>query len=122
MNEKEHLKIVSFKLWKYGLLSLSAFLPPMFTIYFPQIVPLDETPATWFQRSGSLMVVLAAIAEYKLITMYDYFDLFNTKCTVPVDLPKMYNSMYLLVTKFSATAMILGTIIWGYGDVIYKII
>ncbi len=119
MDEIEHLHIVKIKLWKYGLLSVAAFLPPFITVYYP-LMPEGETTASWFQRSGSLMVIIAIWTEYKLFSMNDYFDLHDTRYVVPIDLPKTYKQIYTLITIIAALAMVFGTLIWGYGDVFIK--
>lgn len=119
MNEAEHLQTVRIKLWKYGLLSAFAFLPPLIAFLYPAM-PVNETTATWFQRSGSLMVVIALLVEFKLFSIQAYFDLYNTAMYVPVDIPKIYRVMYICISTFAALTMVLGTLIWGYGDIIIK--
>jgi len=125
MEDIEHLKIVKSKLWKYGLLCVVSFLPPILSICIPyslflSYLPENETLSTWFQRSGSLMVVIAIIAEFKLFSLNDYFDLNDTRVFGPVDLPATYKSIYKAIIIVALISMVIGTIIWGYGDIIIK--
>lgn len=119
MDEKEHLRVVKIKLWRYGILSIAAFIPPIFSYYCP-VMPEGETLSSWFHRSGSIMVIIAIWAEYKLFSLNDYFDLHNIRVYGPIDTPKIYKSMYVLVSTIAAIGMISGTLIWGYGDVFIR--
>jgi len=87
---------------------------------FLSYLPENETLSTWFQRSGSLMVVIAIIAEFKLFSLNDYFDLNDTRVFGPVDLPATYKSIYKAIIIVALISMVIGTIIWGYGDIIIK--
>ena len=95
------------------------FLPPIISLYYP-VMPQGETLSSWFQRSGSLMVIISIIAEFKLFTLNDYFDIHDTRVFGPVDLPKTYKPIYILITLLAVTGMIFGTLIWGYGDLFIK--
>lgn len=122
MEEHEHIDRVKAKLWKYSLFCAVSFIPPIIAIYTFSIIspylPEDETLSIWFQRSGSLMVIIAIITEFKLFSLNDYFDLNDTRMYAPVDLPKIYKSVYFVVTIMALMSMLIGTLIWGYGDII----
>jgi hypothetical protein len=117
MDESEHLHIVKTKLWKYGFISITVYIPPLLSIFQP-LIPEGETLASWFQRSGSLMVLIGVYAEYKLYSLNDYFDLNNTRMFAPINPPDQYKTIYILITTITAIGILLGTLIWGYGDVI----
>lgn len=122
MEEHEHIDRVRTNLWKYSLLCVTSFVPPIIAISIPfsmvsPYLPIDETLSIWFQRSGSLMVIIAIITEFKLFSLNDYFDLNNTRMFAPVDLPKTYKSIYYAITIAALMSMLIGTLIWGYGDI-----
>ncbi|WP_299178790.1 hypothetical protein [uncultured Neptuniibacter sp.] len=122
MEEHEHIDRVKSKLWKYSLLCAASFMPPIIAISMPfylvsPYLSENETLSTWFQRSGSLMVIIAIITEFKLYSLNDYFDLNNTRMFVPVDLPKTYKSTYFVISIVALMSMLIGTLIWGYGDI-----
>ncbi len=117
------MQIVKTKLWKYGILGAASFLPPILSIcipfsYFAPYLPADETSATWFQRSGSLMVAIALIAEFYLVSIQDYFDHNNTAYMSPITLPKKYKTTHKCIIYLTMLYILIGTIIWGYGDAI----
>ena len=117
MDETEHLSVVRTKLWKYGFISIAVYIPPLLSLYQP-IIPEGETVASWFQRSGSLMVIIGVWAEYKLFSLNDYFDLNDTRVFAPINPPDAYKKIYIVITTVTAVGILLGTLIWGYGDVI----
>lgn len=80
--------------------------------------PSDEPLNIWFQRSGSIMVLIASFAEYYSIKMDNVFSptllanepLFNTKAKYCLQAKKLM--------AISAIFIGLGTLVWGYGDVL----
>lgn len=96
-----------------------ALLPPILSIICP-VMPEGETQAEWFQRSGSLMVVIAILIELRLITIQEYFDPLNVKYTVPIDLPRALHISYGVIVTINTLIIIAGTLIWGYGDIPLK--
>jgi len=77
-----------------------------------------EDQASLFQRSGFIMVIMAAASETNAFRMN---ELLSPRELVFVDIQK-FQKKYILTAKRSKTiATILiavGTIIWGYGDLI----
>ena len=88
------------------------------------IFKYDADVNIWFQRSGSLMVLFAVWLEYKLfkisnltnptsesgVTWQDlaHRDALNTK----------YDNKIKIYKYITAVLAIIGTVIWGYGDII----
>lgn len=92
---------------------------------------------TWFSRSGAIVVLVAAIVEYRL-SSYLYEDIYQAaiitarkKATMPnISDSNLVNQLVRsnLTTKpepprsrkilsgTSQTLVIIGTIVWGYGD------
>jgi drug/metabolite transporter (DMT)-like permease len=82
--------------------------------------PEGEELSTWFQRSGSVLVVFTVWVEINLLsihsTMYPgaYTIVVEEKHTEKFELP--YN--FLVIA--SAVFAVVGTAIWGYGDILIK--
>ncbi|HCH22922.1 MAG TPA: hypothetical protein DE179_01325 [Oceanospirillaceae bacterium] len=77
----------------------------------------------WFSRSGSLAVIFCAIAEYRNITVQQgmnevaqdstsRWDATPEKWVVPASRKKF--------EKFVLFSIILATVVWGYGDLLFK--
>jgi hypothetical protein len=82
----------------------------------------DADISIWFQRSGSLTVLFAVWAEYKIFKIHaltmpmseegeTYQDAAHTGL-----LKSKYGTMLNVINFVSVTLVIIGTIIWGYGD------
>ncbi len=75
----------------------------------------------WFSRSGSIMVLFAAIIEYQNLKLQQAI---NEKATEgagalrggvgPLSQPRFRQ----LLSKFTHLTVGLGTVIWGYGDLL----
>lgn len=90
---------------------------------------------SWFSRSGSLLVLFAAIVEYRL-TSYIFEDIRTANIKNAVKNKAAFQDNKLLqtltdkkpvlpksraiLTLTSHIFIILGTAIWGYGDLIVK--
>lgn len=80
--------------------------------------PENESLCIWFQRSGSLMVLIASFSEYFSIKMLNVFSpahitnepVFNTKLK--------YTLQAGSLMTVSAILIAIGTIVWGYGDLL----
>ena len=100
------------------LLMLLILLP--FLASYGVLKPANEKIEIWFQRSGSIIVLLGSLAEYCSFKMHNVFSpihlsnepLFNTK------LKYCLQAKWLMV--ISAIFISFGTIVWGYGDLFYK--
>lgn len=83
-------------------------------------IPATVTPEDWFARSGAVLVLGAALAEYQIILIHkmtavsgymeqDYF--FKARAN--------YSKPLRLLTCLTFFLVVIGTAIWGYGDLIY---
>ena len=76
-----------------------------------------------FGRSGSIIVLLAVVNEYRLRTVrdrqLDYFESRNVRKS-PDEIRKMLKPQVFLgqkvVTILTHLQVIVGTVIWGFGD------
>jgi len=121
---------IEWLLLVFGLLSISV------SIYF-DLCSINST--TWFARSGAIVVLVAAIVEFRLAS-YSYEDIYNAaiqtarkKASTPSvsDNPMVNGLVQSNLTKkpeaplsrkilsvVSHIFVILGTAVWGYGDLL----
>jgi hypothetical protein len=102
---------------------------------FCDIKSVEDT--TWFARSGSLLVLVAAIVEYRLSSyLYDDIDIAAQKTAKKrASMPQISDNSLVdklvksritskplspksrsILSLISQILIIIGTIIWGYGD------
>jgi len=74
----------------------------------------QEPAHIWFQRSGSIITLLNALSEFILNRIY-----YNTQMP-GVQNHKWVQKTYLIIRNTSFSLILAGTIIWGYGDLIYN--
>lgn len=82
--------------------------------------PAGETLSSWFQRSGSAMVVFALLAEAKAI---DIYNTLNPGGFVEKGFNEAKAAYANHPAKFSFSSFVLialGTLIWGYGDIPFR--
>jgi len=75
----------------------------------------------WFSRSGSLMVILGAFLEYRNFGIQQYLREERDETWKPK--PKIVaklKSRWLFDILILAS-LVLGTAIWGYGDLLFKV-
>lgn len=83
------------------------------------IIDTNTGHEEWFQRSGSLMVLFAVLLEYRqnwieTPVIQAFFKVNNGGVLTKIELPPMRKFL-----KYLAFILILlGTAIWGYGDLI----
>ncbi|RYV01532.1 hypothetical protein SOPP22_14205 [Shewanella sp. OPT22] len=109
---KKHSKL-------FYVFTVLSILMPILAITIPWI-PQDETLATWFQRSGSAMIVFALLAEAKAIEVH---NILNPSGFVGLGFDDAQSKYYKHPAMFnlsSFTLIALGTLIWGYGDIPLK--
>ena len=140
MNEDEFIKL-------HRALITGAFILQIisgYVIFIGLHNPTTESNAIWFQRSGSILVLLAVISELVLLKLESLvketpvrwqkkskitpkewkeevvctdFERFVAKKIDPAYTDGTFKIILEPLTYFYA---VLGTIIWGYGDLIYN--
>lgn len=106
------------RLKKSYVVRLFVILLISFVIY---IKPDSEDWATWFARSGSLLVALAAFTEIFVNQIQKEVFRENSHgvyCQIYIE--KRFAPHAKLSKWFDWSIGIFGTIIWGYGDLIWK--
>jgi hypothetical protein len=81
-----------------------------------------STDCNWFARSGAITVLLAAIVEYR-ISSHVFDDIYRAMAQQQhsgfATKPKTPKNRSIL-SFFTHTVLIIGTIIWGYGDLLWS--
>ena len=98
------------------VLCLCAVVPPLFSltgIFRPEDEPLGQ----WFQRSGSVMTAFAVFAHFKaggIATMIAGGTFAETW-----EAYHKYNRIQALAAWLSLVLVVIGTLIWAYGDLLF---
>ena len=100
----------------FSILSITA---PILSLV-DELRPSTEEFHTWFQRSGSTMVVLALLAEVRAYQMFDVFKPSGFVSDTYFETKKKYYSQVKLYSLVAFILIAVGTIIWGYGDILVK--
>ncbi len=82
------------------------------------LMPATENTAIWFQRSGSITTAIAVFAQLKTSGFLE-----KIRGSTFAESWVYYNkySIWQSVLNFiSVVIVISGTIIWGYGDLLFK--
>gem|GEM_PF-836298 len=89
--------------------------------YFDHI-PIFEDRAVWFQRSGALTTIFALLAttlrDFGSNALYAGGFGEQAKLNVKIEFHQRFSEIF--VVGFFLT--VLGTVIWGYGDTILKLV
>jgi hypothetical protein len=98
------------------ILCLCAVVPPLFSLT-GILAPEEETLGQWFQRSGAVMTVLAAFAQFKasgIATMIAGGTFAETW-----EAYHKYSRFQTLAAWLSLILIVIGTVIWAYGDLLF---
>lgn len=96
-------------------LFLIAILSAIFA-YHSFMIPCGENPEVWFQRSGSIVVLLAVWIEYKLFKINGDVHPSGMSTSQLNKLTEKYGTSHKVASYLAAALAITGTFIWGYGD------
>ena len=86
------------------------------------IVSIDST-VNWFSRSGSILTFVSVVVQFILANLRkeEIDNLFNSGVGFKGKLEniKKKNPLHNLVFIISGITGLLGTLIWGYGDLLF---
>ncbi|MFT7043664.1 MAG: hypothetical protein ACJAW7_002426 [Candidatus Azotimanducaceae bacterium] len=82
------------------------------------LIPCEEKPAIWFQRSGSVVVVFAVWIEYKLFNINGYINPTGLIASFDEINNQKYGTIHKIASGLAAILAVSGTVIWGYGDLL----
>jgi hypothetical protein len=99
------------------ILCLCALLPPLFSltgIFRPEDEPLGQ----WFQRSGAVMIAFAVLAQFKAAGIATTMIAGGTFAETWEAYHK-YGRFQVLAAWLSLVLVVIGTLIWAYGDLLF---
>jgi hypothetical protein len=100
-----------------AILCLCAVVPPLFSLT-GILAPEDEALGLWFQRSGIVMTVFAVLAQFKAGSIATTMIAGGTFAETWEAYHK-YNRLQALAAWLSLTLVVVGTLIWAYGDLLF---
>lgn len=100
-----------------SLLLVSVALP--IAAYYGLLRPDIENYASWFQRSGALMVFFAVWAEFRLQSISGLVDP-NGYVLADFRAFEPYKQWWSKFRIFGLLLALAGTFIWGYGDLLFR--
>lgn len=118
---KIEIKIRLYQVAMLSLLSLSVLSP---VLAWHEVWQQDENAGAWFQRSGCLTVLFSALAEYIIFIIRDLLDPIGDEGYSYQDnadggyLKANYRKMLNFSSFISIALLVMGTLIWGFGDLI----
>ena len=104
--------------WFFIFIFLSLMIPLL--SFSGLLKPNCEMLGVWFQRSGAASAVFAIFAEFKSDKM---LNILNSDMVGPT-YHKTYEKYLFQAKAYNYAAIsfiVLGTLIWGYGDLLFKI-
>ncbi|AUJ68833.1 hypothetical protein [Pseudoalteromonas sp. NC201] len=85
----------------------------------PEWQKLKDEPKIWFQRSGAILVCLAIMVEFGILKILKMEH--ESRETVSEQAgERAYKTMYFLGHILAFLFAIVGTLVWGYGNIIYS--
>jgi len=79
------------------------------------LMPKIDESYLWFQRSGSIVILLAIIAELFVIER-----LKSVSDEQEIEARKRFKKGINISNALVIIIGLVGTVVWGYGDLIYK--
>lgn len=87
--------------------------------YLGWMKPALKSPGSWFQRSGALTTLAAAWVQVLLLRFQSNVTLTGFVKTIEKYPIQRYTQLYNVLLYAAGTVALLGTAIWGYGDLLY---
>jgi len=110
-------KTIKYSLWTTLPIIILTIAIPIIALCAPDLMPEKETIGSWFQRSGSIVVALAVWIEIKNESISGYIHPTGLVSSEYGEFKKKYGSCFNSIKLIGFSFAILGTIIWGYGDI-----
>lgn len=110
--ESTDVKLTEY--WVEWLFLFASFVTPLFVLFYYRDPGL-------FERSGSLMLFFAAVAEFVTVNRTNKKHILNACRAKALETPKDMSAAVKIVGGLSFVLALTGTIIWGYGSILCKI-
>lgn len=109
-----------FNKYKNHYIDIFLLIVSAFWVILAFVYPLHNDEALWFSRSGGVMVLLAVIIEYKSITTHNKYISTTIQAAIVTRLPLTIHKTKIqsYIDIIAHIYVILGTLIWAYGDLI----
>ena len=117
---KESAITIRRKLIGSTIFLIVTFLFSFITLIFPETALKNDPPETWFQRSGSFIVVASIWTEFILIRTQGYLDPYDEAYIAITDMPQSLNTLHRYLSSAAIGLALYGTLVWGYGDIFIK--
>jgi len=105
--------------WIDILFTLLAVIPVCVSLYID--INTIENEYYWFQRSGSIMVLFAVALDFE---QSKYTKTKESSSLMiegkPAIIGQVLSITRVYIQRFSIVLIVLGTAIWGYGDLLFK--
>jgi len=106
---------------RFGLLVAAAWLFATFSYC------ISTNDIDWFSRSGSLMCLVGAVVTFRLTGFYQSemaTALKDGLVSVPREIALQLNPplSYVVLSYFGYLTGVVGTAVWGYGDLLHRLI
>ncbi len=102
-------------LWAF-VFCLCAVTPPLLSL-MGSFRPQAEQPGQWFERSGAVMTAFAVFAQFKASTIATMIA--GSTFAESWEAYRRYKWAQILVAGLSLVLVVVGTVIWGYGDLLF---
>ncbi|WP_105200418.1 hypothetical protein [Pseudoalteromonas sp. T1lg10] len=79
------------------------------------LMPLCDEPKVWFQRAGSIVTMLAVFGD-----LFVYRGSFGLASLSELNAEKELRSLIFISKSLVLVMPIVGTAVWGYGDLLYQ--
>lgn len=100
-------------------LLIIAFVVPVVSVLF-DLCATRSDPFYWFQRSGSITVLFAVIAEYFLFRVGADINPPPSSYVAEMKWNDKYGAKHRTCSVLALVLVVLGTFIWGYGDIPFR--
>jgi hypothetical protein len=108
---------IHFFCFFYTLAILSPFIAIGISCYW---LPDNEVLGTWFQRSGSFVVIFGLLSEARAINCFFILNPSHNPESPILDAIKEYSRSPKILNLLAFILIAIGTFIWGYGDILFK--
>jgi len=106
---------------KYPIVGTGLVLAWLFVVF--SFIVSNQVGVDWFSRSGAVMCLLAAAANFTLVRIHqrnlaDIFKDNEHSAKEKAERILKPSGSYLFLSRLSYLTGIVGTAIWGYGDLV----
>lgn len=116
MIDPEYEKRIRRAFLQVSVLCLCAVIPPLLSM-LGSFRPQAESPGQWFERSGAVMTVFAVFAHFKADTIATMIA--GGTLGESWEAYHKYKRHQAVVAGLSLVLMVIGTVVWGYGDLLF---